>query len=63
MINYAHDTTHEKIIRGLAMGIALSMCCQEEAADGVIEQLSRDRDPLLRYGAMYAVGLAYCGTG
>jgi 26S proteasome regulatory subunit N2 len=62
MVTYAHDTQHEKIIRGLAMGIALSMYGQEEAAEGVIEQLSRDRDPLLRYGAMYTIGLAYCGT-
>lgn len=25
MISYAHDTAHEKIIRGLAMGIALTV--------------------------------------
>ena len=37
-------------------------CSQEEAAEGTIEQLSRDRDPILRYGAMYAIGMAYCGT-
>lgn len=35
---------------------------QEEAAEGTIEQLSRDRDPILRYGAMYSIGMAYCGT-
>lgn len=35
---------------------------QEEAAEGTIEQLARDRDPILRYGAMYAIGMAYCGT-
>ncbi|CAM9948922.1 unnamed protein product, partial [Phaeothamnion confervicola] len=63
MVSYAHDTAHEKIIRGLAMGVALCQYGLEEGADAVIEQLSRDRDPLLRYGAMYCVGLAYCGTG
>ncbi|CAN0574391.1 unnamed protein product, partial [Ectocarpus sp. 12 AP-2014] len=62
MIAYAHETAHEKIIRGLAMGIALTLYSQEEAAEGMIEQLSRDRDPILRYGAMYAIGMAYCGT-
>eukprot|EP00904_Undaria_pinnatifida_P004613 jgi/Undpi1/14152/HiC_scaffold_9.g03803.m1 len=62
MIAYAHDTAHEKIIRGLAMGIALTLYSQEEAAEGTIEQLARDRDPILRYGAMYAIGMAYCGT-
>lgn len=38
------------------------MRSQEEAAEGTIEQLSRDRDPIMRYGAMYAIGMAYCGT-
>lgn len=40
----------------------MDSCSQEEAAEGTIEQLSRDRDPILRYGAMYAIGMAYCGT-
>lgn len=40
----------------------LDLCSREEAAEGTIEQLSRDRDPILRYGAMYAIGMAYCGT-
>ena len=35
----------------------------EAEADGIIEQLSRDRDPVLRYGGMYTIALAYCGTG
>mmetsp|Transcript_12367 Transcript_12367/g.39581 ORF Transcript_12367/g.39581 Transcript_12367/m.39581 type:complete len:421 (-) Transcript_12367:62-1324(-) len=35
---------------------------QEEAADTLIEQLCRDKDPLLRYGGMYAIGMAYAGT-
>ena len=24
--------------------------------------MARDRDPIVRYGAMYAVAMAYCGT-
>jgi 26S proteasome regulatory subunit N2 len=35
---------------------------KEESADALIEQLSRDRDPIIRYGASYAVAMAYCGT-
>jgi 26S proteasome regulatory subunit N2 len=62
MIAYAHDTQHEKIIRGLATGLALVVYGREEEADGLIEQLLGDKDPILRYGAMYAVGMAYCGT-
>eukprot|EP01102_Stenamoeba_stenopodia_P013510 TRINITY_DN4394_c0_g1_i1.p1 TRINITY_DN4394_c0_g1~~TRINITY_DN4394_c0_g1_i1.p1 ORF type:complete len:951 (-),score=235.34 TRINITY_DN4394_c0_g1_i1:34-2886(-) len=62
MLAYAHETQHEKIIRGLAMGIALVMYGREEEADTLIEQLTLDKDPILRYGGMYTIGLAYCGT-
>mmetsp|Transcript_4442 Transcript_4442/g.6808 ORF Transcript_4442/g.6808 Transcript_4442/m.6808 type:complete len:1006 (-) Transcript_4442:79-3096(-) len=63
LLNYAHDTEHEKIIRGLALAIAMMVYGKEESADVIIEQLARDRDPIVRYGAMYAVAMAYCGTG
>jgi len=61
--NYARETQHEKIIRGIAVGLALIQYGQGEGADAVIEEMRSDRDPILRYGAQYAVGLAYCGTG
>ncbi|KAG7995508.1 hypothetical protein I3843_01G113100 [Carya illinoinensis] len=34
----------------------------EEEADTLIEQMTRDQDPILRYGGMYALALAYRGT-
>ena len=43
MLQYAHETQHEKIIRGLALGIALIMYGKEETADGLIEQLCLDK--------------------
>jgi hypothetical protein len=61
LLSYAHDTQHEKIIRGLALAVALIMYGQEENAEPLIEQLTRDRDPILRYGAMFTIGLAYAG--
>jgi len=61
--NYAKETQHEKIIRGIVMGIALMNYGQEENADYIIDEMRGDRDPLLRYGAQYALALAYCGTG
>ena len=61
--NYARETQHEKIIRGISMGMALINFGQEENADAVIEEMRSDRDPILRYGAMYSLALAYCGTG
>ena len=62
MLAYAHDTQHEKIIRGLALGIALVVYGREEEADTLIEQMTRDQDPILRYGGMYALAMAYRGT-
>ncbi len=62
MVTYAHQTKHEKIIRGLALGIAMIVYGREEEADTLIEQLLRDKDPILRYGGMYAIAMAYVGT-
>lgn len=63
MLAYAHDTQHEKIIRGLAIGLASIQYGREEKADTMIEAMTLDQDAILRYGGMYAIGLAYCGTG
>ncbi|KAJ8325860.1 proteasome regulatory particle base subunit [Batrachochytrium dendrobatidis] len=63
MLQYARETQHEKIIRGLALGLALIMFGREDQADEFIELLSTDKDPILRYGGMYTVALAYAGTG
>ncbi|KAK7611976.1 26S proteasome-like protein regulatory subunit rpn2 [Phyllosticta paracitricarpa] len=62
MIQYAHDTQHEKIVRGLAMGMALIMYARQEAADELINGLLEDPDPTLRYGGIMTIALAYCGT-
>ncbi|CEI39638.1 unnamed protein product [Fusarium venenatum] len=63
MITYAHETTHEKILRGLSIGMALIMFGRQEGADVLIEGLLNDPDPTLRYGGIMTVALAYCGTG
>ncbi|BGP50648.1 proteasome regulatory particle base subunit [Rhodotorula kratochvilovae] len=63
MLQYAHETQHEKIIRGLALGLAFLVYGKEEEADGLIETLVGDADAILRYGGMYALALAYAGTG
>lgn len=62
MIVYAHETQHEKIVRGLAMGMALIMYNRQEGADELINGLLDDADPTLRYGGIFTVALAYCGT-
>lgn len=42
MLQYAHETQHEKIIRGLAIGISFVMYGKEELADTLIETLLGD---------------------
>ena len=63
MLQYAHETQHEKIIRGLALGLAFLMYGKEEEADSLIDTLVGDADAILRYGGMYTLALAYAGTG
>ena len=63
MIAYAHETQHEKIVRGLSLGMALIMYSRQEGADSLVNGLLQDPDPLLRYGGIQTLALAYCGTG
>jgi 26S proteasome regulatory subunit N2 len=83
---YAHETKHEKVIRGISLGMAFIAYAQEEAADSLIAQvwggrccsalmvpprltirvaalqMVGDTDAIIRYGGMYAIGMAYVGT-
>jgi len=43
MVGYAQETQHEKILRGLAVGIAMVMYGRMEEADTLIESLCRDK--------------------
>ncbi|KAJ1679718.1 proteasome regulatory particle base subunit, partial [Spiromyces aspiralis] len=63
LIDYAEDTEHEKIIRGIASAIALIMFDLQEQADDVIDRLCKKEDPLLRLAAAQTIAMAYCGTG
>jgi len=62
MITAAQETSHEKIIRGLAVGVSFLVYGREEQADNLINELTSDKDPVLRYGGVYCIALAYCGT-
>ena len=63
MLRRSQETQHEKIIRSLALGLSLIMYGKEEAADTLILQLIQSKDAILRYGAMFTIGMAYAGTG
>ncbi|KAF3909252.1 hypothetical protein ABW20_dc0105233 [Dactylellina cionopaga] len=63
MRSYAHETHREKVKRGLALGMALVYYSKQEMADELIDNLLADMDPILRYGGILTIALAYCGTG
>jgi 26S proteasome regulatory subunit N2 len=59
---YAHDTSHEKIIRACALGLAMIMFRREEDAEPLISEMMADKDAILRYGGCFCIALAYVGT-
>jgi len=63
MAAYAHETQHEKIIRGLVMGIAVIFYNLQERAQYAIDALLADKNETIRYGGCYTVGMAYAATG
>ncbi|KAL0575818.1 proteasome regulatory particle base subunit [Marasmius crinis-equi] len=62
MLAYAKETQHEKIIRGLSIGIAFVFYGRQEEADSTVQSLLAETDPILRYGGVYTLALAYAGT-
>jgi 26S proteasome regulatory subunit N2 len=63
ILAYCHKTAHEKIIRGCALGLALTAYGREEEAEPLVEQMVRDADPIIRYGGCLAVAAAHVATG
>ena len=63
MIAYAHETQHEKIIRGLVMGIAIMFYNLQEQAQYAVDALVNDKSDTIRYGGCYTIGMAYAATG
>jgi len=49
ILEYAHETKHEKIIRSIAISLSIIMFNAEEKADALIEELCNDKDAILRY--------------
>ncbi len=62
ILTHAQETQHEKIIRSLAISLALMMYGKEDNADTLIQQMVLSKDSIMRYGAMFAIGCAYAGT-
>lgn len=62
MMTHANDSQHEKIIRSLSISLALLMYGKEDNAEVLIEQMVKSKDSIMRYGGMFAIGVAYAGT-
>ncbi|RKP20282.1 26S proteasome regulatory complex, non-ATPase subcomplex, Rpn2/Psmd1 subunit [Rozella allomycis CSF55] len=63
MIEYGSETQHEKIMRGIAVGIGLIMYKQEEKAERIIDRLKESKDPIMRYASVYVIGMSFVGSG
>lgn len=63
LLKYAQETQHEKILRGLAIGIALTVYGRLEESKLLVDTLMQDKDPILRRSGMYSIAMAYCGSG
>ena len=63
LLQYAKDTQHEKIQRGLALGLSLCSIGQMEEADTLIEQLLNEKEAILRWSGCLVIAAAYAGTG
>lgn len=62
-LQYAQESQHEKILRGLALALAFTMFARLEEADSLIARLMTDKDPILRRSAMHTIAMAYAGSG
>eukprot|EP00049_Salpingoeca_infusionum_P024811 m.17180 g.17180 ORF g.17180 m.17180 type:complete len:931 (-) comp7356_c0_seq1:1525-4317(-) len=63
MLSFARATRHEKIIRGLSLGMALTLFNRQEQADATIDDLLSDKDPILRMSGCHSIAMAYAATG
>jgi 26S proteasome regulatory subunit N2 len=63
LLQYARETQHEKIVRGIASAAALIAYGQRDAVLGLVDELANDKDAILRFSAMWMLALAFAGTG
>lgn len=62
MLTFARGNPHDRVVRNISIALALTNYGRQESADSMIEDLTSDKNPEIRIGGMYAIGLAYCGT-
>ncbi|MES1922765.1 hypothetical protein MHBO_004286, partial [Bonamia ostreae] len=62
MLEYAHQTKHEKIVRGIVIGVALTCLSAQDKCDPLINEMLSDENEIIRYGGCFALGLAFAGN-
>lgn len=62
LLHYARETQHEKIIRSLAVAVALINYGAKDKAEGRIDEMLNDKDGVIRFGGVWTVAMAYAGT-
>ena len=63
LLAYGQDTVHLKITRSCLMAVAMMLLGIEQEALPTIHELLSSSDAAFRYGAMFAIGMAFAGTG
>lgn len=61
-LEFARHCEHEKIVRGVVIGLAFMMYGLQEKSEPLIVEMLNDKNPLLREGAAWVISLAYVGT-
>lgn len=62
MLQYAHETQHEKIVRGLAIGLGLIMYGKEDQCEELVNVMLADKNFMIRYAGVLVIAMAYVGT-
>ena len=62
MIERCESTEHEKIMRGIAMGLGFVLYGRAEEANKTIDRMINSRNPLMREGAAWVISLANIGN-
>lgn len=62
LVNCARNNPHDRIARPSMFAIALMGMGHENNVDGIYEKLIKERDPIVRLGAVGMLALAFVGT-
>ena len=62
MMEFAQTTIHERVRRGMGIGIALTMLGMQDKADNIIDIMLKDPLNEMKYGGVYTIAMAYLGT-